>query len=176
MIIPSRTLLLPLLLGVWASCQSTRNDSAKIIVQQEHSVQVRAKFIRSNGLSNQRSKQNGVFGYNGALQNKYLYFNLQLERSDFEPDKKTTDYLDFGIEKDFRMASGADTLAPVLVHRLANGRRDVYDYIVAFENNNAMNNEDDKVAIIYDDKLFGLGQQIFSFQKKDILMIIEKTN
>jgi hypothetical protein len=176
MITPSRILLLTILLVVSASCKSKKEDATKKVLQPKSDIQVRAKFIHKTSIPNQQLSRTNEPGNIETLRDEYLYFNLQLERADFGRDKKTTDYLDFGIEKDFRLASGIDTLMPVLVHRLANGRKEVYEYIVAFENDDEIKNKHDIIAIIYDDKLFGLGQQVFSFQMKDILMLTDKTN
>jgi hypothetical protein len=80
------------------------------------------------------------------------------------------------MQQDFSLVSDSDTLLPSLVHRVANGKKDVYEYLVAFRQIDDNNSLSGNVQILYEDKIFGLGKQIFLFKKQEVFAATNKTN
>jgi len=95
----------------------------------------------------------------------FLYFNIRMEKPDLVPDEKTRAYLDFNMQDDFVLVD-RDTVLPLMVHRVVNGRKNSYEYIVAFPRSLATGSQ---IQVIYDDKIFGIGKQLFAFKNSDIL-------
>jgi hypothetical protein len=155
------------------SCAPKGHSGDPAIAEQRNGVQVNAKFLYRHGGKVGQVRFSSASADSEASQ---LFFDVQFERPGFEPDKKTLNYLDFQIENDFSLANTGDTLSPTLVHRVANGRKDVFEYVVAFEKDSRWTQSNPGVSIIYQDKVFGLGQQVFMFRKEDISMATDKTN
>jgi len=166
------------LLLLLASCRNDNVQTKDFDKEAEsNGVSIRARFIDGNTRKNLNTGNVSLVTHKQfSGEDTYMYFDIQIERPGFEPDKKTAEYLDFGMNNDFSIRSGTDSMRASLVHRLANGRKDVYEYVVAFRRPGPHENEKGVVAIVYDDKLFGLGRQVFEFRKQDILKAIDKTN
>lgn len=140
------------------------------VEQQYNEVRVRAKFIDAPSSPAQHSETVAATSQHGNdPNNELLYFDLQLERPGFEPDKKTKEYLDFQIQGDFKILKASDTLLPLLVHRIANGRKEVYEYMVVFKRVDVARDPKANIVIMYDDQIFGLGKQLFEFKTSDLI-------
>ena len=161
-------LLLALLL-VEAGCNAKKDFNAPSNKQQINGVSVKAKFMRSNKHYNDGGTGGSSFAANASTkQISQLLFDVQFESPRFVPDKKTLNYLDFQLQNDFSLEISGDTALPVLVHRVANGKKNVFEYVVAFESIRGPMEPDTNITILYDDKVFGLGRQFFTFRTKDI--------
>lgn len=68
--------------------------------------------------------------------------------------------IDFGIQDNFFLADGRDTLKPVFFQRIANGTANQAEYVAAFE---AGKNTPHRYSFLFQDPLFGLGNQAISF-------------
>ncbi|HUC80963.1 MAG TPA: hypothetical protein VMR70_08610 [Flavisolibacter sp.] len=154
------------------ACKSQRGHDRNldVIEQQHNGVRIKAKFVNGQHFKDQPSEiGEGSAPADENSDNDFLYFDLQLERSGFEPDLKTREYLDFQIQDDFQMLKETDTLRPSFVHRMANGRKGVYEYLVVFNRKNVIQNTSNTVSILYNDQIFGLGKQLFAFKVRDIV-------
>jgi hypothetical protein len=121
-------------------------------------VSVEAKFIKGNEVNNLYT----------LSEDPFLYFNIRLTQPSLDPDPKTIEYINFKMEKDFSMLNSGDTILPVMVHRVVNGVKGRYEYLVAFERLEGFG-QTGRVSILYEDKIFGIGTQVFDFRKEDIL-------
>lgn len=143
----------------------TKSHRSPIAESTINNVKIHARFIRND--STARTGDSNLRLNNGTKENDpFLYFNIRIEPPGFEEDKKTTAYLDFNMGEDFRIIEGQDTLSPLMIHRVANGQKGKYEYIVIFKDLSGAKNE--SLHIIYDDKIFGIGRQLFEFQRGDI--------
>jgi hypothetical protein len=106
-------------------------------------------------------------------------------RIDYPSDKTFTteqnNEIDFGIQDDFSLVSGGDTLKPVFFQRIANGTRGEAEYVAAFQDGGsggAGSSVGGAAApvgevvsapaavhcrLLFQDPLFGLGGQVINF-------------
>lgn len=93
----------------------------------------------------------------------FLYFKANIYKRDFKTDDRSTvNYLNFLIQDDFKLVNVSDTITPAICQRVSNGIKDDNEYMVVFTK---PKNLSDKFSLIYDDKLFGLGKQKFTYDQ-----------
>lgn len=89
---------------------------------------------------------------NPAADNKFDYYRIIIESKARLRDSSDVNYVNFGIENSIRKVAAGDTLYPAFAQRIANGRKDNYEYIVSFQK------EKNKIfEIIIDDQVFEMG-------------------
>lgn len=79
--------------------------------------------------------------------------------------------LNFGIEDNFSLACGGDTVTPVFFQRVADGAADHMEYLAAFEPGKEQDNRpvvrkmaaSTRLVLLFRDPLFGLGSQAIHF-------------
>jgi hypothetical protein len=97
-------------------------------------------------------------------------------RIDYQAEKTFTleesSTMNFGIQQDFSLVSGADTLVPVYFQRVANGKGNEVEYLLAFDPGNVKAPTTTRAAhavppghyeLLFMDPLFGLGSQAILF-------------
>jgi hypothetical protein len=85
-------------------------------------------------------------------ENRFNYYRVIIESKAKIIDSSHVNYVNFGMESSIWKVAAADTLYPAFVHRIANGKKDNYEYIVSFEkvkNNN--------FEIVINDQAFEMG-------------------
>lgn len=96
----------------------------------------------------------------------YAYYMVRFDKNGgqaFEASK--TAYLDFDIGQDFTMVTAIDSLAPVICQRVANGRTDSYEYLLAFSKGEE-ELKDRGATLVYKDKMFSIGTIAFVYNKE----------
>jgi hypothetical protein len=68
-------------------------------------------------------------------ESRFDYFRVILESKAKLTDSSHVNYVNFGMESAMRMVIGKDTVSPAIVQRIANGKKENYEYMVAFEKN-----------------------------------------
>lgn len=101
----------------------------------------------------------------------YCYFDVRFQSEVQEkPAKEKTMYLDFDMQNDFRLYCAGDSLLPAICQKIENGQAGNYQYLLAFENNyRRLDNND--FALIYNDKIFGIGVIAFVYKQQDVKKI-----
>lgn len=101
----------------------------------------------------------------------YYYFDIKFVKNSIDkPAKEKILYLDFDMQQDFRLYCAGDSLMPSICQKIENGRSGTYQYMVAFENRGNRLTEND-FAVIYNDKIFGIGTLVFVYTQKDMRKI-----
>lgn len=83
----------------------------------------------------------------------YDYFRIIIDSKAQLSDSSHVNYVNFGIENSIRKVSNADTIYPAFVHRIANGKKNNYEYLVSFKKQQ----KGDHFEIIVDDEAFEMG-------------------
>lgn len=71
--------------------------------------------------------------------------------------------IDFGIQEDFLLTEGKDTVKPVFFQRIANGTANQAEYVAAFQAGKAPSGTATHCSLLFRDPLFGLGNQAIHF-------------
>jgi len=146
------------LLLLFPCCREKKSDHEEGLRKKNkvNNVAVEARFIDQGNRNDSTSTGNG-----------YLYFTIRFDKPGFDPDPKTIEYLNFKMQDDFTMVNEKDTLMPSIAHRVVNGINGSYEFMIAFAERETVNGNG-FLYIIYQDKVFGIGKQVFSFRKEDI--------
>lgn len=96
--------------------------------------------------------------------NAYTYFLVRIEKPGFTPDEKTSRYIDFEMEKDFKIVTLKDTISPSIYQRINSGIASRYELMLAFEKQ-LINTNEGETSLFYEDKVFGLFRQTFIITK-----------
>ena len=156
-----------LLLQGITGCLHKESSNRQHSQHEAKGVSVAATFMKTEKHSSASANLRSVKQEEGDV---YLQFMIRLEKPGFTADSKTVNYLDFEMQNDFMLVVGtSDTVLPQLVHRVATGKKDQFEYIVVFNQGPVIRSQNEDVVIVYDDKIFGLGKEIFAFKKRDIL-------
>jgi len=147
------------------------NDPKYRITQQIKigDVQTTVKWLPSEYLELKKATQEGE--HESSDDGFYTYFDVKFDKTKAEKlsrDKKL--YLDFDMQYDFVLLKGKDSILPAICQKIENGISDCYQYILAFENDNAKMIVDD-FTLVYSDKIFGTGVQAFVYRQDDIKRI-----
>lgn len=86
-------------------------------------------------------------------ESKFDYFRIIIESKANLMDSSHVNYVNFGMENSIKKVSNADTVYPAFVQRIANGKKNNYEYIVSFEKKIA----DKNFEILIDDQVFEMG-------------------
>jgi hypothetical protein len=84
---------------------------------------------------------------------RFDYFRVIIESKAKMMDSSHVNYLNFGIENSIRQVVENDTLFPAFVQRIANGKKENYEYLVSFDKSPAEKN----FEILIDDQAFEMG-------------------
>jgi hypothetical protein len=98
---------------------------------------------------------------------RIIYFNVRIERTNenkFEKEKML--YADFDMQKDFVLAVAGDSIASTFCQKIENGRRNNYEYAIAFEIPKQIIADD--LTLVYNDKIFGVGTVAFPYSQNDL--------
>lgn len=87
------------------------------------------------------------------------YFRVIIESKAKLMDSSHVNYVNFGMETSIRKIIKTDTIFPAFVQRVANGKKENYEYIVSFEKNPAGK----AFEILIDDHVFEMGLIIIKF-------------
>lgn len=102
--------------------------------------------------------------------NSIIYLNIHLKRLNGDAlSKEKTLYLDFDIEHDFVLLQNKDSISPVFCQRIANGQKNDFEYIVAFDR--LANVSAKELDFLYNDKLFGIGTVAFVYNLEELKKI-----
>lgn len=104
-----------------------------------------------------------------AGNNEYNYFNVKFDKTGGNRLENTQMlYANFDIQKDFVLAFEKDSIAPIICQRIQNGFDNSYEYMLAFASK--ISNSQD-FALVYNDKLFGIGKIAFVYKREDLKKI-----
>lgn len=95
----------------------------------------------------------------GSDKGSFDYFRVIMQSKVKLMDSSQVNYVNFGMEQSIKKVTGKDTLYPAFVQRVANGKKENYEYIVSF----AKNTEGKHYEIIIDDDLFEMGTVSMKF-------------
>lgn len=89
-----------------------------------------------------------------------VHFQVRIDKNT-EPSFKKEQllYLNFDMQQDFTLVVQQDTVAAGFCQRIENGRKNSYEYIVAFEDDRLIQPKD--YMLLYQDKIFGVGTVAF---------------
>jgi hypothetical protein len=96
---------------------------------------------------------------NDNVKTKFDYFRVILESKAKLSDSSHLNYINFGIENAFKRVMDKDTIPAVFAQRIANGKKDSYEYIVAFRKEK----ENKSFEILVDDQVLEIGQIALKF-------------
>jgi hypothetical protein len=88
------------------------------------------------------------------------YYRLIIETPVKLSGGSDVNYINFGMENFVRLVKGTDSVAPVFMQRIANGKETMYEYIVAFEGGTPVKSG---YEICMNDQVFGLGNVSVKF-------------
>lgn len=101
----------------------------------------------------------------------YYYFDIKFQKQETtKPDKEKTMYLNFAMQQDFILAIGRDSVIPSICQKIENGMAGSYQYTLAFDKRGKDMNKED-LALVYRDKIFGIGMLAFVYKQSDIRKI-----
>ena len=103
----------------------------------------------------------------------YFTLTLHLTRPDLlsrERRERVRAYVAFGMQADISLLVGGDTLAPGLYHCEQSGFAEEMRVLLAFDCNLSDRSFDSDAGInlLFEDRFFGTGPNVFSFNAKDI--------
>lgn len=84
---------------------------------------------------------------------KFDYFRVIIESKAKLLDSSHVNYVNFGMEGSIKKVIETDTIPPAFIQRIANGKKENYEYIVSFEKNAIGKN----FEILIDDHVFEMG-------------------
>jgi hypothetical protein len=96
---------------------------------------------------------------NSSEKSQFDYFRVILESKAKLKDSSYVNYINFGMESSLQMIVGKDTIPAAFAQRVANGKKDSYEYIVAFEKKQHGRN----FEILIKDQALGIGQVAVKF-------------
>ncbi len=100
-----------------------------------------------------------AFQEGGEGDGRFDYFRLIIESRSKLMDSSHVNYVNFGMENSIRKVIDADTILPAFVQRVANGKKEKYEYIVSFEKSP----EEKGFEILIDDQVFEMGKMSIKF-------------
>lgn len=83
---------------------------------------------------------------------RFDYYRVIIESKAKLSDSSDVNYVNFGMENSISKVISRDTLSAAFAQRIANGKKDNYEYIVSFEKRNDKNYE-----ILIKDQAFEMG-------------------
>lgn len=90
--------------------------------------------------------------YDRGNSDRFDYYRLIIESKARMMDNSHVNFVNFGMESAIKKVAAADTLYPAFVQRIANGKKDNYEYIVSFEKTT-----DKHFEILINDQAFEMG-------------------
>ncbi len=107
----------------------------------------------------------------GVFAEEYFYFSFRLDRPVSEkPEKEKLMYLNFDLQDDLVLLSGKDSIPASICQKIVNGRSWSHEYMLAFERG-GRSEKDTDFALLYKDRIFGIGTVAFVYNGKDIRQI-----
>ena len=141
---------------------TTNNSTQKQMI---NGVEITAKYLPIE-------YQKNLAGSNkDESQSENISVDLKISKTGFKKDKATALYLNFDIQNDFQLQVDNKFLIPAICQKIENGIQDNYEYMVVFETAALENSSFKQAELIYNDKIFGIGQRKFIFKKNDILKL-----
>ena len=92
-------------------------------------------------------------------EDSFDYFRVILQSKAKLVDSSHVNYVNFGMENAIKMVMAGDTLNPAFVQRVANGKKENYEYMVAFDKNEKEN----PFEIIINENTLEIGQVSLKF-------------
>jgi hypothetical protein len=99
------------------------------------------------------------FNEGGDESGRFDYFRVILESKAKLTDSSHVNYVNFGMEDALKMVIDKDTVSPAFVQRIANGKKENYEYMAAFEKNEKQK----PFEIIINDNTLEIGQVSLKF-------------
>jgi hypothetical protein len=90
---------------------------------------------------------------------RFDYFRVILQSKAKLMDSSHVNYINFGMENAIRMVLNKDTLVPAFVQRIANGKKENYEYMVAFDKNK----DEQPFEIVINEQALEIGQVSLKF-------------
>lgn len=94
-----------------------------------------------------------------SRQSRFDYFKVVLESTAKLKDSSNINYVNFGMENSMKMIIGKDTIPAAFAERIANGKKNNYEYIVAFKKITNRKN----FQILINDQALEIGQVAIEF-------------
>lgn len=100
----------------------------------------------------------------------YYFFDVRFDNTKNDKlSKEKLMYMDFDIQNDFVLLGGRDSIMPAICQKIENGSAGSNQYMLVFEKKNQPVQQD--LAVIYKDKIFGIGTLAFIYKQNDIQRI-----
>lgn len=128
--------------------QSITTSTAKVVLQVVPSHSAKSKVNAGKGT-------NDSFIFFKAA----VVFNNSERRIGFAE----TEYLNFGIEKDFRLIIGNDSISPAFCHRIMGVDKNMLRYIIAFPKGENLSKQE-SINLFLDDQQLGVGKVTATFK------------
>lgn len=87
------------------------------------------------------------------------YFRIMIDSRAVINDSNDLSDINFGMDRVVKKIVLGDTLMPAFVQRIANGRKNNYEYVVSFEKDN----DSQPFSILINDETFKMGELRFQF-------------
>jgi hypothetical protein len=140
------------------SCTAPKENEAALLQKQGiQKISIGDVRLASRLMSRDEPEQGGG----------YVYFNVKIEKTDTDRiGKEQALYLAFDIQQDFVLKAGGRQILPGVCQKIENGRKDIYEYVVAFEAGKEL--EKEELTLLYKDKIFGVGTVAFVYDQADL--------
>lgn len=141
--------------GLALSCRTHTTGTADHTVQ-VGDVQLSARLMEPSG----KPVAGSVDSAPQLPGDETVHFQVRIDKNT-EPSFKKEQllYLNFDMQQDFTLVVQQDTVAAGFCQRIENGRKNSYEYIVAFEDDRLIQPKD--YMLLYQDKIFGVGTVAF---------------
>lgn len=97
--------------------------------------------------------------HEGKQGGDFDYFRVIIESKEQLQDSSNINLVNFGFENSIMKIIKSDTLYPAFVQRIANGKKENYEYIVSFEKEP----KEQRFDVYINDKVLGIGQVTLNF-------------
>lgn len=97
--------------------------------------------------------------HEGKQGGDFDYFRIIIESNAAINDSSHVNFVNFGIEQSVRKINGTDTILPAFVLKIANGKKNNYEYLVSFQKSKSK----ESFRIDINDEVFEIGKLEFQF-------------
>ncbi len=159
----SKILLVIIILFFLGCKESAKNEISKE-VNNEYSKTIKTntasinfRFIPKGSIGDPKTSDN-------SKDSSFIYFQAQFifNQSDKQLNIAEAQYINFGIEKDFRLIIGRDSLLPAICQRMVMNNKNLLRYMLAFEKPEHYDGKEN-YRIYLDDHELGIGKISASF-------------
>lgn len=118
---------------------------------EQRTITTKSVFVGENKCTIQKLPEN--YDLQSGERTKFDYYRILIESKTTVADSSDINYINFGVENSIHKISNSDTIVPAFLQRIANGKKNVYEYIVSFEKQPG----EDKYEIVINDEVFEMG-------------------